>query len=133
MIEAEHLIFCNLIQETPQGVNLLGVFDLIVAEQFPARHHPFLAQAWLRAKKTLYNQDIHLKLTVDFEDTELSNQEVTLERANALQGDSLRVNIDFSGIVFEKPGKYYFKLYAENKHLLTRVLRVRSTSELNER
>lgn len=132
MVDAEHFIFCSLIQENQQGINLLGIFDLIVATRFPAQHQPFMSQIWLRAKKPLYNQDIRLRITIEFEGEQLSEHEVTLEKANALKDDSLRINVDFSGVVFEKPGRYYFKLYVENKQLITRVLRVRASEELVE-
>jgi cytidylate kinase len=132
MLEAEHFIFCAAVQESSQGQDFIGVFDIIYATKFPARHQPFRATVWLRAKKALVQKDINAHIVIERENEKIGEQTNVLQNATAEKDNTLMIGFDFSGIVFPQAGRYYFKLYIDEKLAISRVLRVKDAKETVE-
>jgi hypothetical protein len=133
MFEAEFLIFCaGKSSDTRNNISLHGIFDRLYMSSFPGRHTPFLAIAKIRAKKAAIDAQIKVKIVTELANEEIGKQElsipVTIEKDNGFGFD-----IDYSNFVFPKAGKYFIKLYLDDKLVVTRMLDVRSADELTEK
>lgn len=133
MLRADYFLF---VESTSHGDNgkltLHNLFDIVYAEKFPAAQRPFLAAFRLvPTKKALVNQKLDLKIVSYFAGKEVAKLEASINATVEMEG-ALGSAVDLSQFPFEKPGKYMFKLYINEKELAERPLLVRSTEELTE-
>lgn len=129
-MELDYLVFCEAVDHTSRGSNLVGVFDVLHAQEFPVSFGTRLVYVTLRAKKALYGVDIEVKLVVEYENEEIFTHTNKLLKVQVLKDFIVPVEIgDMQRLMFEQPGKYYFKFYISGRLAKTRPLDVRSTSE----
>ena len=132
MLEAEYFIFCSQISQDARGRNLLGAFDMLIAQQFPTRHNPFHAQVLIRAKKAIVHKDLQVNVVVELAGKQINKTTHSLKNTYAEKGSAIELNLDFHEIIFPEANLYDFKIYLDDKLLITRTLRVRPASELTE-
>lgn len=129
MLEVDYIILCEVADHTPQGTNLINVFQVIHAQEFPVSFGTRLAHVVLRALKPVYGTDFKCKIVVEDSDKAISTDEVVLPKLQALKDFCVPIDIDFPKLVFEKPGKYFFKIYIDDELKNSTILHVRSIGE----
>jgi hypothetical protein len=133
MFEAEFLIFCaGKSSDARNNISLHGIFDRLYLGSFPGRHTPFLAVAKIRAKKAVINAQVKVKIVTELNKEEISKQELTIP-VTVEKDNGFGFEIDFSNFIIPKSGKYFIKLYLDDKLVVTRMFDVRSSEELTEK
>jgi len=133
MYEAQFLIFCAGKSADDRGnISLHGIFDRLWVVGFPASHTPFLAVAQIKAKKAVTNGQLNVSIVVEREGTQISKQDLVVP-VTVEKDFGFGFEINFSPFVFPEAGNYFFKLYINDKLLITRSLMVRPVSELQEK
>lgn len=130
MYEAQFLIFCaGKSADTRGNISLHGIFDRLWLAEFPSRYTPFLAVAQIKAKKAAIKAKLNVSIVIERANKQISKQDVVLP-VTVEKNFGFGFEIDFGGYVFEEPGDYYFKLYIDEKLLISRSLMVRPATEL---
>ncbi len=133
MFEAEYLLFCAGKSTDDRGnLTLHSIFDRVYFERFPGQQKPFYISFRLRAKSAIISEHLKIKLLSERdkkEESRLAGEgDFTVEKDNGLS-----LTFDVSQFVFPKSGNYTMKLYVNEKLLMSRVLSVRSASDLIEK
>lgn len=116
------MLICDqaLIEEATAKSTLVGVFETISAFQFPARHGPLCVYAKLTDAEGQYR--IRLDL-VRLEDLSTIGQgQFSATFGNRMSSAELVFQI--YGLTFSEPGRYEFRLYANNRWMGSKALNV---------
>ncbi|MBI4536821.1 MAG: hypothetical protein HY712_02560 [candidate division NC10 bacterium] len=116
------MLICDqaMIEEATAKSTLVGVFETISAFQFPARHGPLCVYAKLTDAEGQYR--IRLEL-VRLEDLSVIGQgQFTATFANRM--GSAEMVFQLYGLAFPDPGRYEFRLYANNRWMGSKALNV---------
>jgi len=116
------MLICDqaLVEESTAKSTLVGVFETINAFQFPARHGPCCVYAKVTDAEGQYR--IRLDL-VRLEDLSVLGQ----GQFNATFGNrmsSAELVFQLYGLTFPEPGRYEFRLYANNRWMGSKALNV---------
>ena len=116
------MLICDqaLIEEATAKSTLVGVFETISAFQFPARHGPLCVYAKLTDAEGQYR--IRLDL-VHLEDLSAIGQgQFTATFGNRM--GSAEMVFQIYGLTFSNPGRYEFRLYANDRWMGSKALNV---------
>jgi hypothetical protein len=126
MVKFDYLLFCeDVIIDAQKRASLINTFDTINSTQFPAINHRFKVMFRLASnvtKPTSKELEFKLLLTTD-KGKELAKAEGS-QKVVLNPDEGLASAIDLSGLVFEKPGKYFIQLFLNGEELAKKVLRV---------
>ncbi len=116
------MLICDqaLIEESTAKSTLVGVFETISAFQFPARHGPLCVYAKLTDAEGQYR--IRLDL-VRLEDLSSIGQGQFTATFGSRMGSAEMV-FQIYGLVFAAPGRYEFRLYANDRWMGSKALNV---------
>ena len=135
-MEAQYALVCDWANSTETGkLNVMGEFDIIWAEVFPAVHLTmfFCAKVLLSAGDP---DEVAFELRVVGEDGQLATNPVGIRgRRNAPPTDgelaTLRLVIQVNAAQFREPGTYSFELHAGPTRLASADLHVKQLVKPN--
>lgn len=121
------MLICDqaLVEEATAKSTLVGVFETISAFQFPARHGPLCVYAKVTDAEGSYRMRLEL---VRLEDLSVIGQ----GQFNATFGNrmgSAELVFQLYGLSFAEPGRYEFRLYANDRWMGSKALNVARASE----
>jgi hypothetical protein len=122
MYEADYFILCREVKRSPEGTDLLGIYEQVRALKFPMPFPRLQAQVRLRAIKPVYGESINGKIEVEHENKVVFSVPLNLKNASALKNQRIPININFNELSFPESGDYYFRFYIDDKLLATEVL-----------
>lgn len=111
MVKLDFVIICDnaFITEGTGALNIIGTFDRIVANEFPAVHPKFVIVTRITGDVGIYNQIIVIKNKITGEElAKLSRQLEIKKRKAQFLGN-------FINTVFKSPGEYEINVYIEGK------------------
>ena len=121
------MLICDqaLIEESTAKSTLVGVFETISAFQFPARHGPLCVYAKVTDAEGPYRMRLDL---VRLDDLSVIGQ----GQFNATFGSrmaSAELVFQLYGLAFAEPGRYEFRLYANDRWMGSKALNVARAPE----
>ncbi len=125
----EIFVMCDGANDSHGKLNILGAFDMIVADDFPFVHPHCAVAVRLRYGRTdEQEQKINLILRNDADNTVLARIDTTLKRGISLNPTSTgNLIIHINSLRFEKPGDYSIILQIEGLPTAITPLYVRQT------
>jgi len=115
------LICDSTIREIGSGkVSLIGIFASISADSFPAMHHALSVYANLADADGNYR----FRLTLQRRDDGALLGEGGMDAVAEDRLKPLELVFDLRGLVFERPGRYDFTLYANGRHVGTKAFEI---------
>ncbi len=125
----ELFVMCDGANDSHGKLNILGAFDMIVADEFPFVHPHCAVAVRLRYSRTdLQEQKVNLVLKNDADNTVLASIDTTLKRGLTLNPTSTgNLIIHINSLRFEKPGDYSIVLQIDGLPTAITPLYIRSS------
>src|SRR5262245_55599957 len=116
------VLICDFaIREEGSGkISLIGIFEELRSRSFPFRHPQLCLYAKLTDAEGTYKIRLELVRLGDLNIVGLGELEVTLMDRNKVG----EIVFQLVGLVFERPGRYDFRLYANGRHFGNKTFNV---------
>ena len=123
------LICDHAIREEGTGkISLIGIFEDLRARTFPIRHALLCVYVKLTDAAGAYKIRLELVRLGDLKAVGLGELDVNLVDRNRAG----EIVFQLVGLVFERPGRYDFRLYANGRYLGSKTLNVVELASLSE-
>lgn len=131
MFEADYMIFCQSVNNTPGKMDLLGILDTIHSPSFPVDATGLVVFVPLRTKKTVTGDASVAKVEIEHENKVIFSTENDLRRGGSLPKDSVVITeTRLIKPIIPAPGVYHVKLYVDDRLVITRKLYAKPDSEM---